>query len=305
MSDVASADPVSQSAALTARSVGVREQARFFRVPRAGGLECLSATFRTHAYAPHTHDSFVIGVIEAGCESYRLGGVRQRAAAGQLCFVNPGVVHDGEPEGGFYSYRMSYPAVELMRAVAEDLTEGSRPAGLFFPDAVVDDAETAAVFLAAHRGLERGAGALATDTALWSAYGLALARHGGVSVHGIGRSLAETGPVARARDFLEAHFAEDVDLARLAAVADLPRTRLIRAFRQETGLTPHAFLTDRRVRAAVRQLSAGDAPVDVAMACGFCDQSHLNRAFKARIGVPPGAFRRSPGTGRETDARRS
>ena len=81
------------------------------------------------------------------------------------------------------------------------------------------------------------------------------------------------------------------------------RSSLIRASRQETGLTPHAFLTDRRVRAAVRQLSAGDAPVDVAMACGFCDQSHLNRAFKARIGVPPGAFRRSPGAGRGTGVR--
>lgn len=297
MSKSAAADPVTQEEALAAGPAGAREHARFFRAERAGGLECLSATFRTHAYAPHTHDTFVIGVIEAGCETYRLGGVRQRAPAGRLCFVNPGVVHDGEPEGGFYSYRMTYPAVELIRTVAEDLAERRLPAGLSFPEPVVDDPATAAVFLAAHRGLEGGAGALVTDSALWHAYGRVLARHGGVVARADGQTLRESGPVARARAFLDAHFDEDVDLARLASVADLPRTRLIRAFRQETGLTPHAYLTDRRVRAAVRGLAAGGAPADVAAACGFCDQSHLNRAFKARIGVPPGAFRRGVGPG--------
>lgn len=295
MSDASATNPVTQEAALASRPPGLREQARFFRAPRAEGLECLSATFVTHAYAPHTHDTFVIGVIEAGCESYRLAGVRHRAPAGSLCFVNPGVVHDGAPEGGFYRYRMTYPSVGLMQAVAEDLAERGIAAGLSFPEPVVTDPVTVAAFLTAHRGLERGGGALATDSALWSAYGLALQRHGGVAAAGVARPVSERGPVARARAFLESHLAEDVDLARLAAVADLPRTRLIRAFRQETGLTPHAFLTDCRVRAASRQLATGDAPADVALACGFYDQSHLNRAFKARIGVPPGAFRRGLG----------
>lgn len=297
MTDAAATDPVSQGAALAARPAGAREHARFFRAERAGGLDCLSATFHTHAYAPHTHDTFVIGVIEAGCETYRLAGVRQRAPAGRLCFVNPGVVHDGEPEGGFYSYRMTYPSVALMRAVAEDLAERRMPQGLSFPEPVVDDPATVATFLAAHRGLESGGGALVTDSALWHAYGLALRRHGGVVARADGQTLRESAPVARARDFLDAHFGEDVDLARLASVAGLPRTRLIRAFRQETGLTPHAFLTDRRVREAARRLAAGMAPADVAAACGFCDQSHLNRAFKARIGVPPGAFRRGAAAG--------
>ncbi len=295
MSRAAARDPLSQEAALAAAPAGARDEARFFRAERAGGLECLSATFRTHAYVPHTHDTFVIGVIEAGCESYRLGGVRYRATAGQLCFVNPGVVHDGEPEGGFYSYRMTYPAPELLRLVAEDVAERRVSGSLAFPEPVVADPELVAIFLAAHRGLEHGAGALVTDTALWQAYGRMLGRHGGLVARADDRRLGESGPVARARAFLEAHFDEDVDLARLAQVADLPRTRLIRAFRQETGLTPHALLTDIRVRAAGRRLAAGLAPADVALACGFCDQSHLTRAFKARVGVPPGLFRRAPG----------
>jgi AraC-like DNA-binding protein len=48
---------------------------------------------------------------------------------------------------------------------------------------------------------------------------------------------------------------------------------------------------DRRFRAASRLLERGDAPGEVAAACGFFDQSHLNRVFKARMGVTPGVYR--------------
>jgi AraC-like DNA-binding protein len=93
------------------------------------------------------------------------------------------------------------------------------------------------------------------------------------------------------RDYLEAHLDQDADLASLAGLADLSRSHFIRAFSKETGLTPHAYLVDRRFRAASRLLGKGEAPGDVAAACGFFDQSHLNRVFKARMGVTPGAYR--------------
>ena len=97
--------------------------------------------------------------------------------------------------------------------------------------------------------------------------------------------------IARARDYLDAHFTAEVDLPHLAAVAGLSRSHFIRAFRSETGLTPHAYQLDRRFRAASRLLERGEAPGEVAAACGFFDQSHLNRVFKARMGVTPGAYR--------------
>ncbi len=97
--------------------------------------------------------------------------------------------------------------------------------------------------------------------------------------------------MARVRDYLEAHLTEEVELADLARLAGLSRSHFIRAFRRETGLTPHAYLMDRRFRAASRLLERGEAPGVVAAACGFFDQSHLNRVFKARMGVTPGVYR--------------
>ena len=67
---------------------------------------------------------------------------------------------------------------------------------------------------------------------------------------------------------------------------------LLRAFRAETGLPPHAYLNQIRVRLARRLLDDGLAPAVVAAEAGFADQAHLTRHFKRVVGVPPGAYQR-------------
>jgi AraC-like DNA-binding protein len=67
---------------------------------------------------------------------------------------------------------------------------------------------------------------------------------------------------------------------------------LLRAFRAETGLPPHAYLNQLRVRLARRLLDDGLAPAVVAAEAGFADQAHLTRHFKRVVGVPPGAYQR-------------
>ena len=69
----------------------------------------------------------------------------------------------------------------------------------------------------------------------------------------------------------------------------------MRVFRAETGLTPHAYVVDVRVRRARELLRAGVSPAAAAGLVGFADQAHLTRAFKARLGVTPGAYRRAFG----------
>ena len=283
-------DAIDQQAAVDHASLGPRDRARFWRARRHDGLEGLTATFRRHRYAPHTHETYAVGVILAGCEAYHVRGVRHYAGAGELCFVNPGDVHDGEPHGDGYAYRMSYPSVALLSEIAAELADGGRARGTpFFRAPMVRDPESAGVFVAAHRRLEAGDDPLGADEALVRAYALMLVRHAGLAPPG--QPCRAGSAVARVRDFIESAYAEEIDLATLAAVAGLTRHHLVRLFKRETGLTPHAYLTDCRIRAARRLLAAGTAPAEVAAACGFFDQSHLTRLFKSRAGVGPGAYR--------------
>lgn len=274
--------------------LAVEETARFFNVRGPYALECLAARFRSHAYAPHTHDSFVVGTIVAGCETFNIAGTRHYARPGHLVLIDPGIVHDGEPVDDGFAYRISYPSAELLLAAAADASERALGGLPHFPLPIVADAELAGLLAAVHRLAEAGCDALELDEKLLGFFVRLLARHGSMAspIRAASERPAprEGGPVAQAIDYLDTRFAEAVDLATLSDVAGIPRTRLIRAMRRETGLTPHAWLTDRRIRAARRMLSGGDSPADVAVACGFYDQSHLNRAFKARVGVSPGVF---------------
>ena len=73
---------------------------------------------------------------------------------------------------------------------------------------------------------------------------------------------------------------------------------LARVFRLHLGCTPGDYLRRRRLaRAAVLLRETARPLSDVALACGFADQSHLAHAFRRHAGVSPGAFRRRAGGG--------
>ncbi len=283
-------DDRSQHAAMSLGPLASGETARFFAAARLEGIDCLSATFRTHVYPPHIHETYVVGTIETGRDAVSARGLKGHAGPGDLVFVMPQDVHDGAPADGGYSYRMSYPGEGFMRMVAEAVSGRPASAAPFFRSPVVHDPDGARLFSAAHEALESGADGLAGEELLLRAYARAFVLHAGGTLAAVGD---EAGPVRRVRDLIEARYAEDLSLTELAAVAGFSRDHLIRVFRRRVGITPHAYLVDVRVRRAQDRLRAGRAPAQVAAEVGFADQAHLTRAFKARIGVPPAAYRRA------------
>jgi AraC family transcriptional regulator len=97
-----------------------------------------------------------------------------------------------------------------------------------------------------------------------------------------------------ARDFIVAHLDQPLSIARLAELCDVHPARLARAFRRETGVGPGEYQRALRLRHALRLVAETDAPLsEVALACGFCDQSHFSRAFKAVYGCAPKTYRRA------------
>lgn len=262
----------------------------FWREGRFDDLECLKARFYRHAYAPHVHDTFALGVILAGAEAFRYRGVRHVAPAGSLVAVNPDELHDGAPAGEGFAYRMLYPSVELVQGIADELAD--RPAGFpAFQEPVMDDPRAARLLGEAHALMEARAPRLAVDEAFTTALSLMVDRHSVNEPRGrrLGR---EAGPIRRARRQIDDLYMQDLTLDGLAGVAGLSRYHFLRAFRRDVGVTPHAYLTSRRI-AAAKGLLAGAAPLsEVALACGFYDQSHFSRAFKGCTGVTPGQYRR-------------
>jgi AraC-like DNA-binding protein len=106
------------------------------------------------------------------------------------------------------------------------------------------------------------------------------------------RGTADT--VERARRFLHSRVADpDLDLGRVAAAAHVTPAHLVRRFRAELGVTPMAYLWERRVATGVDLLTNTGLPVgEVAARCGFKSVYHFSRRVKERTGSSPTALRR-------------
>jgi AraC family transcriptional regulator len=100
----------------------------------------------------------------------------------------------------------------------------------------------------------------------------------------------------RVLEMIAANLDGTVPLTALAMECGLSVRHFARAFKESLGVPPHRYLLQRRVDAA-RDLLLNSklALLDIALTCGFADQSHFTRVFTANVGISPGALRRARG----------
>jgi AraC-like DNA-binding protein len=271
------------------------EVARYWQHGAVPGVDLLRARYVTHRYWPHAHETFTVGVIESGVEEFEHSGELLRAGPGAVALLNPEVVHTGQagvPDG--WSYRVLYPAVGLVTGIAAELGAGCGTPS--FPQPVIDDPRCARLLRSAHLAAEHG-DRLASSSLLRAALAGILAAHAtGAGDRGGPRRCRAGSPAVRAvQDVLAGRLADPPSLDELAVATGMSPFALLRAFRAETGLPPHAYLNQLRVRLARRLLDTGLPPAAVAAEAGFADQPHLTRHFKRVVGVPPGAYQRERG----------
>jgi AraC-like DNA-binding protein len=262
----------------------VPENGTYFRPPELPGVEALHASFVEHAYRPHSHPTWTIAVVERGAARFECDDTPQRAQEGELFVLEPEAVHTGMaavPEG--WTYKVLYVEPELLSEWDE--ADGHAPRAAEW--VVFTDPELRERLLRAHAALANGGGLAAEVTVTAAIDALRPHLRPGPRRERSGR---EHAAVRRARAVLQERWADRVALADLSAAAGLSRFELVRRFRAETGLPPHAYQLDLRVTRAREMLRRGEAPASVAAACGFADQAHLTRTFKRLVGVTPARF---------------
>jgi AraC-like DNA-binding protein len=267
----------------------VTERATYWRTGHLGEIEWLTAAYRTHRFTRHWHDTYALGTVETGGETFLAHGVRHYAKPGNLVLLNPGDIHDGEsadPAG--WCYRMLYPAIAVLERAASEVLGRPAPAPRF-RQAVVYDPEAAHLLIAAHRAAEQSRSTLEREARLMKALVMLVERHAEIAPATADRG-SETVRMRRVRELIEDRLDEDLPLETLSAEANMSAWHFLRVFRRETGATPHLYLLQRRLLRARRLLEAGEPPAAVASATGFADQSHLTHRFRRTYGVTPAAF---------------
>ena len=243
----------------------------------------------------HEHRDFCMHVqlrgdveMEWWCDG---GNAVERPKAGALILLAPGTRDrlrwQGESERLILSVNDTF-----LRRAAEDAGLGEVP--LFENKWLLHDEALRTLVTEMGREAEAGwkAGALYGDLLGLSFAQTLLRRQSGVALRqGALRGGLPMPRLRRVLEFVEAHLADDLRLEALAAVAGVSAFHFARMFRESTGVTPHQYVLQARVRLAQELMRAGRLSMaEVAAAAGFSSATNFVRSFRGRVGVTPGAW---------------
>ena len=231
----------------------------------------------------------MIGLIEAGVQSFSHGRDFHITTPGRLIIINPDEVHTGEAaiETGF-AYRALYPRKELMQVVAGQFSYRTVEMPCF-NGSIIDDKQLFRQIRYLHAISEQPDDYLALETGLLNFFVRLVNRHASDNFT-MGQETEKYGAIKQVRDYLEAHYAESISLSDLAALVHISPYHLARTFSKQIGMPPHSYLQNVRIHHAETLLKTDMPIADVAYATGFSSQSHLNRIFKQYIGTTPGKY---------------
>jgi AraC-like DNA-binding protein len=266
------------------------ERVRMWR-PADEDRVLLMAGQTTH-YAIEPRGEYVFGVVAGQPMRSRRGRERRLVRPGQLVAWDPSNPHAGTAvDGQPWSSRLMVIEVADLAALAGD-QESNLLADVAFPEPVLSDPELTSSFQQLHTALETNVTRLERDERL-TEWLRAL-------IEGFSTERSPRAPLSPrddralrvACDYLGDRPERNVGLDELAAAAGIGKFRLIRLFRERTGLPPHALQVAHRVRAARRLLEGGETIAETAAATGFADQSHLHRHFQRSLGLTPGEYQK-------------
>jgi AraC-like DNA-binding protein len=263
---------------------------RFWRDDALPFIEARSiADGREVCYTRHSHEHFSIGAITAGRSTYVHEQSAFEVSAGTVVLMNPGDVHACNPiEEQPWSYLMLYVDTAWLTDLQHQLGFSG---DLAFRRFVITHTADASLFA----GLKRLFAVLIDP--LQDVLGKQSAAVEFFTEVQLRLNPTEQPPrepnfkLERAAEFIHEHCTQMLKLEDICAAAQLSPSYLIRAFKQHYGMTPHAFLVNRRIQFAREQLRHGKLIADVALEAGFADQAHFQRAFKQHLAATPGQYR--------------
>ncbi|MCL5499110.1 AraC-type DNA-binding protein [Phytobacter palmae] len=256
------------------------------------GIETIRAHFEGHAYDPHWHDSYLVGITLSGTQEFHCRRERHRSTPGDAFLLEPGEIHDGDApvEGGFTYLTFYLDEVWLsstLRGLYESVPDSY---SLHFSRTMAREPQLAGAIARTFHALHSEEMRIVQQSTMDDLLGQ-LTRHSQWRKR-LPSHLQSAAVAHRARDYLHAHMGDNIGLSDLARETGTDRFTLTRCFKREFHLSPHAWLIQLRLANARSMLARGEQPASVAAALGFADQSHLGRWFQRAYRLSPAHYRK-------------
>jgi len=258
-------------------------------LPQMDNLRFMRARYVQHSFKPHTHDYYVLGIIEAGLQTFDYGRKQLMTKPGNLILINPDELHTGESaiDDGFM-YRALYPSRRLMASITQEFTVSTDSLPIF-NGGITDDPQLHHWIQHIHRHSEHAQSQLEIEDQMRQFLVELVRRYAKPGYHLRTYHIAHQA-IQTIRDYIEANFADTISLDDLSNLIHISPFHLARLFRKHVGMPPHKYLETVRIRHAEHLLLSDHSIADVAFLTGFSSQSHLTRTFKRFIGTTPGEY---------------
>lgn len=265
-------------------------QTKIWRANDLAAAELLRGSFIDYSYDMHTHDKACLALIIRGAIHIKMRGSEFVAREGDLYAIDAEVPHAGWPiDADGWCLRTLYVDVNQLLMMRGEVTASDKDTALSGP--IIRDVQLTSLFQNIHRSSEAQGTELKRDEMFSHFLGRLFERYTRSGTGAGNPGLKEDRAIRLAGDFLECHLTDRVRLADIASAAGLPPFRLLRAFERATGMSPHTYQRQARIRLATRLIRIGHPLAEIAVMAGFADQAHLTRSFQRSLGVTPGAYR--------------
>ncbi|WP_035554152.1 AraC family transcriptional regulator [Burkholderia sp. 9120] len=244
---------------------------------------------REVCYAKHSHETFSIGAVTGGRSVYVNRHASEWIGAGAVVMMNPDDVHACNPVADErWSYCMLHVDVTWFTSLQHELGFSENHAFRAFSQTMTTDLKLFDDLNRLHAILvDSDAEILHKESTAVVFFSEVQQKLNPASLpdHDASRQLS------RAAEFIAENCTRALRLDDVCKAAELSPSHLIRAFKQRYGMTPHAYLINRRIQYSRAQLRRGRLIADVALDAGFADQAHLQRTFKRLVAATPGQYR--------------
>ncbi len=263
----------------------VEDSVMLKRHARLPFIEMRQASKSSACYHPHTHEEFSFGVIDVGEALYINKDNSYTIKAGDTVTINPDEVHSCNPKQGKWSYRMLFIDCEWIRKLQSEMLGKVLPSFQPFINHYETDSSYFRDFDQLFNQLMSETNVLKSETLLIEF--LEHCFHAERLLNRCEEPSHETHRLTEVKELICDQLDQQFSLDDLAEQAGLSRYHFLRCFKQQFGLSPHAFLLDKRIQKAKSLLQIGKSILDTSLALGFNDQSHFQRNFKKRLAVTP------------------
>lgn len=244
---------------------------------------------REVCYAKHSHETFSIGAVTGGRSVYVSRHASEWIGGGAVVMMNPDDVHACNPVADErWSYCMLHVDVAWFTNLQHELGFSENHAFRAFSQTLTTDSQLFDDLNHLHAILvDNDVELLRKESAAVAFFAEVQQKLNPASLpdHDASRQLS------RAAEFIAENCTRALTLDDVCNAAELSPSHLIRAFKQRYGMTPHAYLINRRIQYSRAQLRRGRLIADVALDAGFADQAHLQRTFKRLVAATPGQYR--------------